>query len=116
MESFFDNLFDDIFSKQELETYDHIYSGTMDVEALKKTGVVDITKTTDRGLVSEVLTYNSFDGKVSFSRTKSYYEAHESYEKIKTINQLIKNAIEKENYEKALLLKQEKESLLAKLN
>lgn len=102
----------DFLTPDELSVFEHITPEAFNLEELKKLGNVDITETLDENIITQTLNFVSFDGKVTFTKVKSYYKHNADYEKVKEYNSLIKAAVSKENYRQAAKLKTEKDKLL----
>lgn len=106
----FEQLADNLFSKEELMALDHLSFNEVDIEELKKTGDVTVSKAMQKdGTVREIVDYKSFDKKVSFSKTIMYRDTETH--KINSLNELMQVAIESENYEEAAVCKAKIEAL-----
>lgn len=101
-----------VFTPLDFATFNNIGKSAVDIEQLKKTGTVLVSKIEDNGLVSETVEYTSFDGKEHFIKSNSYYIANAAKEALDKINEQIKIAVSKEDFESASILKEEKDAIL----
>lgn len=110
----FDDIVNDMFTPQEYAIFNGISVDAVDVEQLEKHGTVEITETTDDedNVITKVVKFKSYDGAVSFTKTKRYYKHRADYEKIKELNDYIAFAIKTEDFEKAQALKKERDAIL----
>lgn len=104
---------DDFFTPDELDAFENLSLHSSNIEELRKTGNVTITKEElDNGYISETISYESFDGKTSFTRFNSYPKVDEKSERIKAIDSIIDSYVAKEDYENAAKYRDMKEALL----
>lgn len=101
---------DEIFSEQEYDELNLIVNN--DIETLKTKGKVSFTKAEVDGIITETLIFTDHDGKNTFTRSSSYRKSDELYNQIQVIMKKMIAAIEREDYEKAAVLKRRKEELL----
>lgn len=105
-----EEILDGMFTPQEYNILDNLTN--LDVEVLKEFGTVTEEKVEENGIIHETITFASFDGKHNFVRANSYFKANAMYEEVKHLNQQIKNAANKEDYELAASLKTKKDTIL----
>lgn len=85
-----------------------------DWEALKKEGTVTETIEEKDGYKTITRTFVSADGKTRLTSSESSPVINETQQRLNEIENEIKEAVKKEDYEKAATLKKEKETLLNK--
>jgi len=101
--NFFEN-FDDLFSFSN--------NNSANWEELKKTGTVKETIEEKPGFKIITKTYKSNDGSIVISETITEPIKNKNEDKIKELNKQIKEAISKEEYEKAAELKKQRDKIL----
>jgi len=107
-----DYFLENIFSAEEFRLFENISQNTVNEKALAKTGKVETTRKEVDGVVTEVVSYDSFDGKESFKKVHVYEKANEHDMQIKQINEKIALAVQIEDFEQASKLKTEKQNLI----
>ena len=77
----------------------------LDWDKLKKTGKVTEKRTEKDGIVTITKYYISNDGKTSHEETESYLKGYENYTKIMSLKAKLKEAEDKQDYEKCIELR-----------
>ena len=107
-----EDLFQKAYTENELRVLESITPETADLNDLGRHGNVTFITTEADGIVTETLTFISFDNQISFKRVSSYPKANQDYVQLTKLNVAIKQAVDKEDYETAQALTVQKKQLL----
>lgn len=105
-----DDILENLFTQKEFDLF-NVFKN-VDLTDLKEVGTITETKNTESGIVTNIVTFNSFDNLHAFTKVNSYLEENAKYEEVQKLNQLIKSAVDKEDYNLAAKLKHEKDTIL----
>lgn len=109
----FTKILDNFFSEKQLNVLNNFSSNKdINIDELRKTGDVEDFIESSNGITVRTIKYNSFDGNHSFYKTITYNSPSQHEEKIKLLDDKIKEAVKEEDYELAAKLKKEKINLL----
>jgi protein-arginine kinase activator protein McsA len=103
---------DNIFSQEELIAFSNITPNSVDVENLKKTGSVTIITKREDDRIIETIEYQSFNGKVNFTKCKIRLIDEEVKNKITELNEIIHTCVQREDYEAAANYAKQRDALL----
>lgn len=109
-----DDIIENLFTPEEFELFNNLKN--VNIDSLKQIGDVGQETITENGITKDTVTFNSFDGKHSFTKTNSYFTANALHEKVKELNQQISNAVACEDYLLAAKIKERKDALLCSNN
>lgn len=104
---------DNLFSPEELMAFENITFNSVDIAELQKTGnVVVITKELENGYTQKTYDYESFDGKVAFTKICSYPKVDSKKIELQRLSELIDTSVKREDYESAAKHAAERNALL----
>lgn len=103
---------EDLFSYEELTIFRNVMPNAVDMEELRKTGVVTQTIEEHDGIITETVNYQSFDKKHQFTQSRSYPKVDERQVKLTEIREQKQLAVKNQNFEMAARAREQELKLM----